>query len=264
MKNKWWDYYEVKEEGVFKISPSQFSKFIVTPWQWYREQILGEDKFEGNTSSYLGTIVHYLCECAIRDKPVCRDDIEEFLATIDDPEVDKEEIRRQYPLMAKVIVNEYVLKYKFLYKHTELYIGHKLTDSLKVEGSIDAILEDQLADGVKIVDYKTYNSKAKPKSMPNYYKHQLLVYAYILKQNGYNPTSIELVFVNRNIDGGVSEKTGKPLKSYPPEVTVLTEPVAEEDLAFIEGQLNLCKDTLDASNKYTSLRHVIWHDPRLE
>ena len=81
--------------------------------------------------------------------------------------------------------------------------------------------------------------------------------------NGYNPSRIKLVYINRNIDGGVSEKTGKPLKSYPPTVTVLVEEITNDDIEFISGLLDLCKDTVKASEKYPELCHVIWQDPRL-
>ena len=80
---------------------------------------------------------------------------------------------------------------------------------------------------------------------------------------GYNVTRIRLVYVSRNIDGGISEKTGKPLKSYPPKLTVLTETVTEDDMAFIDSMLNLAKDTLLVSDKHPELRHIMWHDPRL-
>ena len=119
-------------------------------------------------------------------------------------------------------------------------------------------------DDCCIVDYKTYNSKTTPKIIPQAYKYQLLVYAFLLKKNGYNPTRIKLVYINRNIDGGLSEKTGKPLKSYPPEVTVLVESITEEDIEFIGGLLDLCADSVLAGQEFPELLHVIWNDPRLK
>jgi len=289
-KSNWWDYYEENEPGVLKISPSQFHKFITQPWNWYRSQILKEDPFTGSTSTHLGTIVHRCCECAAEGIPISRHDIEEFLATITDPDVDKDVIREAYPAMASTIVNDYVLPNKERYLATEKYIGTRLTPFVKLEGSIDAILgdtyylnEDNLriskldydeglaagkaytksTENVKIVDYKTYNAKRKPESIPYHYRYQLLCYATILRAHNYNVTEIELVYVNRHIDGGISAKTGNALKSYPPEVTVFTERVTDESLAFMSSQLELCLDTLAASEEYPDLRNVIWHDPRL-
>ena len=44
------------------------------------------------------------------------------------------------------------------------------------------------------------------------YKYQLLCYAYIYTKQGVDIDRIRLVYVNRPIAGGISEKTGKPLK----------------------------------------------------
>jgi len=75
---------------------------------------------------------------------------------------------------------------------------------------------------------------------------------------------IRLVYVNRNIDGGISEKTGKPLKSYPPEVTVLTESITEEDIEFIESCLTLCAETYEVAEDNPKLVHLLYRDMRLK
>ncbi len=90
------------------------------------------------------------------------------------------------------------------------------------------------------------------------------MYAFILRLNGYNPTRLRLVYVNRHIEGEISEKTGKRMKTYYPEVTVITETITDEDIDFIGGLLELCVDTVQASEVYPKLNHVIWHDPRLK
>ena len=162
--------------------------------------------------------------------------------------------------MAEELVNSYVLEHKML--SVEEQVGHEIMDGYAAAGQIDR-LEGHKEDCM-IVDYKTYNSKTKPKAFPQYYKYQLLVYAWILTKLGYNPTRIRLVYVNRYIDGGISDKTGKPLKSYPPEVTVLTEVITEEDLDFINGLLELAVDSVEAAKDHPELRHVIFHDPRLK
>ena len=52
----------IPEDGVFKISPSAFAKFVERPHAWYRQEVLKEDVFDYNTASVLGTIVHYCAE----------------------------------------------------------------------------------------------------------------------------------------------------------------------------------------------------------
>jgi len=163
--------------------------------------------------------------------------------------------------MASTLINDYVIKEKDSYLSVEEQVCASLGDGFYTAGTLDALQgtkEDTL-----LVDYKSYNSKTKPKTIPANYKYQLLTYAWILMKNGYNVSRIRLVYINRNIDGGLSEKTGKPLKSYPPEVTVLTEVITDDDLSYIESMLMLCKDTVEAGDKHPELRHVIYHDPRI-
>ena len=241
----------------FKISPSQFSKFMERPWDWYREQILGESSFNGNTATVIGTIVHYCAEMKALDREPSKTDIEWYIQeqTKDNEDVDAKEVRKAYPEMAMRLVNDYVLKQTFT--EVEPYVSTKL-GSATVSGSIDAV------QGSMIVDYKTYSSKVKPRVIPKNYRYQLLIYAWIMTQNEKPIDRIRLVYVNKAIDGGISEKTGKPLKSYPPEVTVLTESIGEEDLEFIESVLTICVETYDAAIDLPNIVHLLYKDMRLK
>jgi len=284
-------YHSEPTPGTFKFSPSQFSKFIKSPHTFYREQILGEAGFEGSTASYLGTIIHAIAESVAKNDSITRGDVKEFIQSIDDTEIDLEEIENQYPLMAKTLVNDYILKQQD-YISVEQYLKYKLASGYELAGSIDAIQGNryylnskglqvskleygQLLEAGKacsieyanlmITDYKTYNSKTKPKSIPDYYRYQLLCYAYLAsKLYRTSVKYIRLVYINRYIDGGISEKTGKPLKSYPPEVTVVTEEIDQESLDFIESQLKLAIGTSEATKQHPELAKYLWHDPRLE
>jgi hypothetical protein len=251
----------IPENGIMKFSPSQFSKFIQAPHNWYRSEVLGEDGFSHNTSSVLGTVVHYCAEMVAKGEEVNKKVIEEYIIgkLVHDDYVPGI-VMGQYTEMAERLVNDYVLENEFFEVETQ-HIAH-LKDGYYAAGTLDALHGDK--NDCLIVDYKTYSSKTKPKVIPAYYKYQLLVYAFILIQNGYNPTRIRLVYVNRNIEGEISEKTQKRMKSYPPEVTILTENVTDEDIEFIGGLLELAVDTCEASKKHPELTHVIWHDPRLK
>jgi len=251
----------IPDDAVFKISPSAFAKFIQTPHSWYRDEVLKENPFTHNTSTVIGTIVHYCAEMVTKGEMVDTKAIDEYIDMLEmHDDYDPELVRSQYPAMAECLVNYYVLDHDYLEAETQ-HVAH-IGDGYYAGGTLDR-LEGEMSDCM-VVDYKTYNSKTKPKTIPIYYKYQLLVYAYILSTNGYNPTRVRLVYVNRNIDGGISEKTKKPLKSYPPEVTELTEVITEEDLSFIKGLMELCVDSLKATENHPELTHIIWHDPRLK
>ena len=253
----------IPKDCKHKISPSQFSKFINKQWQWYREQILKEEGFTYSTSSVIGSVVHFIAEQVAKGDEIDKASIEDYIDShAENDDFNSDTVRNSYPVMAEVLVNDYVMENRSQYLEVEPFKIVPLGKKYYLGGSLDAIQGTR--DDCLIVDYKTYNSKSKPKSIPSYYKHQLLVYAYLLSKLGFTVSRVRLVYINRQIDGGISEKTGKPLKSYYPEVTVLTESIDSDDFDFIEGQINLCIDTCEASDKYPELRSVIWHDPRLK
>jgi hypothetical protein len=242
------------------FSPSQFSKFIEKPHEWYRTEILGEEGFTGNTSSVIGTIVHYCAEQVALGKEVDKEEIEKYIdSKAPSEEYDPKIVRKCYPEMAETLINNYVLGREYL--DVEKQIMGELCPGYYAGGTVDA-LEGSMEDTL-ITDYKTYSSSRKPSSIPAYYKYQLLVYAAIAMANGYNPTRMRLVYVNRPIVGEISPKTGKRFKSYASEVTVLTEVLTTEDFDFIESMLDLAVDSLEASKKHPELTHVIFHDPRI-
>jgi hypothetical protein len=252
----------IPEGGIFKFSPSAFAKFVERPHQWYREQVLLEDVFEYNTASVLGTIVHYCAEKVAKNQDVDTDEIDRYIGKHEaNEDYDPSIVRAQYTNMAERLVNDYVLERIDNFFEVETQQCAEVKDGFFAAGTLD-VLEGEKNDAM-LSDYKSYSSKTKPRNIPQHYKYQLLVYAWILTQLGYTVNRIRLVYINRHIEGEISEKTGKRMKSYPPEVTVLTEAIEKSDLDFIEGLLNLAVDSCLASDKHPELNHVIWHDPRL-
>lgn len=246
-----------------KISPSKFAQFVQKPHYWYRSEILKEKGFTGNTSSVIGTIVHYCAEMVAKELPVDKQIIQEYINLFETHEdVDTSTVEISYTEMAERLINDYVLENVSKYFETEKFHYAKVADGYYAGGTAD-FLEGSKEDTL-IGDYKTYSSKIKPKAIPMSYKYQLLTLAWILSKNGYTPTRIRLVYINRNINGDISKTTGKQLKSYPPEITVLTETITEEDYEFIDSLLGLCVDSVKASKKHPELTHVIFHDMRLQ
>jgi hypothetical protein len=251
------------DDFKLKISPSKFSRFVEKPHQWFREVILGEEGFTYSTASVLGTVVHYIAECVAKKEEICKNSIVEYIYSFEENETyNRAEVDRNFESMSSVLVNQYVLPNMDNYLSAEQLLFCEISSKFYASGSLD-FLQGEKEDCI-IGDYKTYSSKTKPKVIPPYYKYQLLVYAYIAIKNGYNPTRIRLVYVNKNIDGGLSVKTGKPLKSYPPELTVLTETIGQEDIDFISSLLNLSVEKCIATEEYPRLTHLLWHDMRLK
>lgn len=248
---------------VLKISPSKFSTFIEKPHNWYREVVLKESSFDYNTSSVMGTIVHYIAEKVAKKEMIDKKAITDYIIKHEpNDNYCPETVTNNFELMAKVLINNYVLPNLHDYLEVETKHFTKLYKGIYVGGTVDVLQGTK--DDCMVVDYKTYSSKTKPKVIAQYYKYQILVYAYMLSKLGYNVSRVRLVYINRNIDGGVSEKTNKPLKSYPPEVTVLTESITQDDLDFIGSTLELCAESYYAGVKHPELLHVIWKDKRLQ
>lgn len=253
----------IPKDGKFKISPSAFSSFITTPHNWYGTEVLGEDSFSHNTSTVIGTIVHYCAEMVSQGEDVDVDLIEDYIESLEEhDEYSWEVVRTHWKAMAEELVNSYVLEHTGSFMEAERQVCAEVENGYYAAGTLDRM--DGTKDDCMLIDYKTYNSKTKPKAIPQYYKYQLLVYAWILTTLGYTVTRIRLVYVNRHIEGAISDKTGKKLKSYPPEVTVLTESITNEDLTFIQGLMELAVDSVEAAEQYPELLHVIFHDPRLK
>lgn len=247
----------------FKISPSKFSTFMDRKHNWYREQILKEEGFTYSTASVLGTIVHYCAEMAAKSEEVNISHIMSYVESFDiNDDYNPEIVIDNFQIMSERLVNDYVMANIDSYLEVEPFKVCELKNGFYVGGSLD-VIQGTKQDAM-VVDYKTYSSKTKPRSIPMNYKYQLLVYAYVLSQLGYEVIRVRLVYVNRNIIGEVSEKTGKRLKSYPPEVTVLTEVITSEDLLFIKSLLDLCVESVEAAEKHPELRHVIFNDYRLK
>jgi hypothetical protein len=86
------DYYDGERhvpKGAFRLSPSGVERFFSDKTQWYRENLLGEDKkFQGSTSTVLGTICHHAAEvvanCVLTeeeyDSEKLHEEVEKYIA----------------------------------------------------------------------------------------------------------------------------------------------------------------------------------------
>ncbi len=164
------------------------------PSEWYKNHILGEDKFEGNTATYLGTIVHHFAECYFTEEKF---DPEAILE--DAPEhVDKEVILEEYQGMCDVLAETY-LSAIATPDHMEMYSKIEV-DGIIFQGTCDSI------NGNVLVDYKT---SGKAKSKMDEYVQQLNIYAYFASLKGMEIDTLRVVNITR--------KT----KTLPPRVIIL-------------------------------------------
>jgi len=177
---------------------------------WYNTHILGLDKFEGNTATYLGTIIHAFAECYFTG-------MEKF-----DPEailedapahVDKEVILEEYQGMCDILEKTY-LDAIDTPDQIEMYSKIEV-DGITFQGTCDSI------NGSVLVDYKT---SGKAKSKMDEYVQQLNIYAYFASLKDIKIDTLRVVNICRKS------------KTMPPRVAILE---CDADVEMGERLINL-------------------------
>ena len=237
----------IPSDGVFKISPSKVANFFDYPPVWYKEQVLGEKTFEGNTATVLGTVCHYIFEKVSKGEDICRDVIDAMIDRAVFPDdVDKEAVKASYPEIATAVVNEYLLDN--IPSHTEKAVSAHVKNGVYVAGTQDAVDMQRRV----IVDYKIVGSKPNTDSIPFKYKIQLLCYVYANYVNNVHIDRIRIVY-------GV-----KPTKTLPARVFVVTEQVSQDDIKLISDTLQLIADTVIKAKEQPELIYLLFKSMSLK
>lgn len=240
---------------AFRISPSQISRFFDDTTHWYREMLLDEEGFTGNTATELGSCVHAALEMYVKEGTVHYDQINSYIDSLSS-DIDKSFIHYQYPGMVDILLNQYLITNKP--SASELFLSTEITPGVYAAGTLDSIIGDT------IVDYKTTSSKSPPNKISRSYWFQQLTYAYIARKHGYNINRIRLVFVTTNEMNRYSEKTGKRLKDYPSQLSIINYEITNTDMEIIENTLKLIADSVTLWNSNPELRYVLAQDYRFK
>jgi len=200
--------------------------------QWYNNHILGEDKFEGNTSTYLGSVVHYFAEIYFSDKEMTMEQIiDEVLSEAGD-DIDQEVIRDEAPEMCEVFERDYLSTIEAP-DYVELY-NYIDDGSIRFQGTCDAI------HGGVMVDYKT--SKTPVKKIDGYIQ-QLNIYAFLVSFKDIKIDTLRVVNIARRT------------KTLPPRVTILE---CDADVNEGERLVRLMIDKARLALKNPEFAHLIF------
>jgi hypothetical protein len=269
------DYFQYNNgnavtKGAFRISASQLSKFFDTTSQWYHENLLHEEGFTGNTSSELGTIVHAGIEMFVKEGIIHWQQLDDYALSITNPDVDIDHIRLQYQPMLEAVI-------PFVQANrpaeVEKFVFHEVLPNIVAGGSIDALKGQAVIDsngevtypyGVDIMDWKTSSALSPPTSFSRNYWFQQMCYAWVLYQKGIKVNFIKLVYITQSQLGRTSEKTGKPLKDYPSQISVVTEEVTQDKLALIGSCIQIVAESVKAFHEMPEIRHLLAQDSRLK
>lgn len=235
------------EDCIHAISPSQIDKFFSYPKVWFDECYLGkEPSFKGNTSTVTGTICHYIYEQCTLGNEVTREDInsqlDKFLEVKPNPEVDVNQVKTDYPLVAAATMNGYVLTHNQNHGRIECekQVLAKVMDGIYIAGTCDRI------EGDCVVDFKTVGTKPNESVIPFAYKVQLLAYAYALRQLNYEVNRIRIVY-------GI-----KPTKTIPARCIVVTETIDYMAEKLIDDTLKLIGESVHAVKDNPNLAYLIF------
>jgi hypothetical protein len=231
------------ETCKYVIHPSSIGKFFNYPRVWYEENILGEKKFLGNTATELGNVCHTVYDAYIKGETP---DVDSLIDAIDNPEVDKEEMRRYYPEITSVVINEYLQHTPKGMAKTEYPVSAHIMESVYIDGTCDCIIGDT------VIDYKTVSVKPNDLVMPFDHKIQLMAYAYALRQMGTPIERIRLVY-------GI-----KPTKTLPARCLVVNQQINSHDWQLIDNTLKLMAESMLAIEKDPKLIHLIFKSMALK
>lgn len=235
----------VPDDCTFKISPSGLSDFFEAPVIWYKDNVLGEKQFQGNTASVIGSCVHGLAELYATGQPTSAEIVEEYLTTqASNPDVNLDEVRQFYPDMAKALINEYIRKNPPTKVEYETIAEVK--DGIYVGGTVDNRTGDILCD------YKNVGKKPNIEKIPWKYLSQLMSYAWADKQRGVETNRIRIVY------------TVRPTATLPVRVFVVTHVISDQDWKGIEDTLHLVADTVLLDRAQPELRHLLFKSMKLK
>lgn len=152
---------------------------------WYRQHVLGEDKFLGNTSTFFGSCLHKFAETYYTLSPF---NPHEILNDANE-EVDKALILSELPITCKVFEEKYLNKHRKpdLMEH---YMSIKF-GNITFQGTCDAWYSD---NGGVLVDYKSSSRATKDMSQ---YLQQLQIYSYLLSTTGRETKKLRIVSIVR-------------------------------------------------------------------
>lgn len=269
------DYYDGSDkrpEGSFRISPSGVSRFFSEKTQWYREELLGEDKkFTGSSATLLGEICHFaaekVAECKIHKVPYASDKLHQAINAhiakyTSNDEYDTDMVEANWKNMAEILVKDFVLESNTCV--TEKYIQHELLPGVYVAGTMDAITSssptdvtdgtiESLKKAVGVLTVRDFKTSSKlPSSFTYAYKLQAYSYCYMLRKMGINITSTELCFAVR------------PTKTLPVRSKKFVIPFDDQAYNFIEGILKLIAESVQTFKDWPDMQYLLACDFRLK
>jgi hypothetical protein len=229
-----------KEDGRVCISPSSIGTWFNDSAAWYKHQVLKQNSFHGNTSTYIGSICHWKANCLTTGKEFREDDVEAFLDEAKfNPEVDPSVVRSEYQEMNEQMTN-YLSSYPL--DTSEIYMEKILNDKVKVGGTADGFRQ------TSVVDFKTCKAFPYNGIKPDHF-YQALMYAWLRKETtGQVIDKVEILYLKRP-----NSKSKASYSSYEREIL-------ESDWLYIENLIKNINEAVLLSIKDPKLVPILFRD----
>ena len=235
---------------AFRISPSQIAKFFEMPSVWYTEQVLGEKQFFGSTATELGTITHYIAEQSAKGVSVTPKEVEEYISSIENLEVDKDVLLSNYTEMGSAVVNQYVATN--VPDETEYETSHEIAPGIYIAGTVDFRVNENTLYSNVLGDYKTASTKPNTDNIPWKYFIQLMAYAIADKARGIHTDTLRIVYIV------------KRTKTLPVRVFVVNKLLTPKDWDDAADAINLIVETIQTDIENPMLRHLLFKSMSLK
>ena len=232
-------------EGHIKIKPSGIANFWNYPSSWYKDTFLGEQTFKGNTASELGSVIHELADKAAGNEYITRTEVNEYIDSIDNEDVDKQVIKDNWYEMSELLINQYVLRnIPDLHEHSmQLDLG----DSITMAGTLDGYYNSGIVN-----DYKSTGKKPKTDAISWNHWVQLMAYAKMLVEEGKEVNRLRITWIVR------------PTATLPARLFVVNHEVTDKDWKEFDDILKIMVDTIKLSQSQPELNHVLFKSMNLE
>lgn len=234
------EYNDINIDGKVKLSPSGFSLFFENPKVWYKNNILRDNNFSGNTATIVGTILHARIGAYWKGIEIDEDVEVEYISQYDDnPEVDCWKISDEVANLWD-IVPDHIVQMKKPTSIEEIVSFEIPNTNYHISGTYDyANLED-----LRIGDIKTTSTT--PKKIKVSHRIQLLLYCLAIRYSqGIVVDQIEVLYL---------------VKTKKPKIVTLVEKITEDDYEWIKDQVKSMVKRIELVENDNSLMDIIFYN----
>jgi hypothetical protein len=237
MKYKdFFEYNDIQEEGKFRISPSSFSNFYENSGSWYKQNVLKENTFKGNTATVVGTILHARIGAYWTGVTWDTETEMDYIAKYDDnPEVDCWKIADLVANLWDIVPDHLSQINKPIEVEQEVKFSIPNSDYI-LAGTFDYLRADTIGD------IKTISQT--PKAIKVNHRIQILIYELIRRMNGLEPISkMEVLYL---------------VKTKKPKIVTLVDTITEDDITWIKAEVKNMIKRLDMVKEDDSMVELLF------